>query len=60
MVGAVVQVLVAEQTAPALVALALPWLLAGSVDTARIRLALRTKRASPASVAPEQTKRERR
>lgn len=39
MIGAVVQVLVAEQTAPAFVAIAFPFLLAGAVNAARIRFA---------------------
>lgn len=50
-IRAVVQVLVAEQTAPSLVALALPGLLAGSVHASRVRLAFGAQRSLPAVIA---------
>lgn len=56
-VGAEVQVLVAEETAPALVALALPRLLAGAVDAARVGLALGAQGSLPAGVATVEEKR---
>lgn len=48
MVGAVVQILIAEQTAPAVVAYAFPWLVAGAVHAARIRRTLIAQRSLPA------------
>ena len=51
-VGAVVEVLVAEQAAPALVAVALPRLLARAVQAARIADALVAQLALPAQFAP--------
>lgn len=50
-IRAVVEVLVAEQTAPAFVALALPGFLAGAVHTARIGFAFCAESALPAGVA---------
>lgn len=50
-VRAVVQVLVAEQSAPALVADALPLLLARSVHASRVQLALLAQRALPSFLA---------
>lgn len=50
-VGAKVQVLVAEQTAPAFVAQALPRLLAGSVHAARVRFALVAQLSLPSGLA---------
>ena len=51
-VGAVVEVLVAEQAAPALVAVALPRLLAGTVIAARVPDALVAQLSLPSGVAP--------
>lgn len=48
MVRAVVQILIAEQTAPALVAYAVPGLVACAMHAARIRSALIAQRSSPA------------
>ena len=50
-VGAVVEVLVAEETAPALVAATLVGLLAGAVHAAGVELALVAVRAGPAGLA---------
>lgn len=50
-IRAVVQVLVAEQSSPSLVALALPGFLAGSVYASRVRLAFCAQRSLPAVVA---------
>ena len=50
-VGAVVEVLVAEEPAPALVAATLVRLLAGAVHAARVELAFVAVRAGPASLA---------
>lgn len=44
--------LVAEEAAPALLAVTLPWLLAGAVETARVPNALVTVPALPAHSAP--------
>lgn len=52
-VRAVVQILVAEETAPAFVALALPGFLAGAVHAARIGFAFCAEGALPAGVATE-------
>ena len=52
MVGAVVEVLVAEEAAPALVAVALVRLLAGAVHAARVADALVAEPARPALLAP--------
>lgn len=51
MIRAIVEILVAEQPAPALVALAFPGLLAATVEAARIPDALIAQRALPAAVA---------
>ena len=51
-VGAVVEILVAEQAAPALVAQAVPWLLAGAVEAHRVALTLVAQRALPTAVTP--------
>lgn len=48
MVGAVVKILIAEQTSPALVADAVPWLVAGAVHAARIKCTLIAQRSLPA------------
>lgn len=50
-VGAVVQVLVAEQTTPALVALALPRLFAGSVHASWVSFAFCAQSSLPSGVA---------
>lgn len=50
MIGAVVQVLIAEQATPAFAAMAFPWLLTGSVNAARIRLTFVTLLALPAGL----------
>ena len=55
-VGAVVQVLVAKETAPAFVAVALPRLLARAVQTARITDALVAQLSLPTQFAPMQIK----
>lgn len=52
-VGAVVEILVAEEPSPTFVAEAVPRLLAGAVETAGIPLALRAEGSLPAAVAPE-------
>ena len=57
-VGAVVQVLVAEETTPAIVAVALPGVLAGAVLASRVSNALVAKRTGPTITTPE-TKREK-
>lgn len=56
-IGAVVQVLVAEQAAPALVTDALPRLLARAVHAARIRFAFVAQRPLPAGVATKRKSR---
>jgi hypothetical protein len=52
MIRAVVEVLVAEEAAPSLIAEAVPALLAGPVQAPRIPLALVTKAPFPSAVAP--------
>ena len=52
-VGAVVQVLVAEETAPAVVAVALPRVLAGAVLAPGVPDALVAKGTSPTAATPE-------
>ena len=52
MVGAVVEVLVAEESSPALVAVALVRLVAGAVHAARVADALVAEPAGPALLAP--------
>jgi hypothetical protein len=52
MVGAIIQVLVAEQAAPSFVTEAVPGLLAGPVETAWIPLTLVTKTTFPPAVTP--------
>lgn len=54
-VGTVVEVLVAEEPAPALVAQAVPRLLARAVQTAGVTLALVAQRALPPVVTSEDT-----
>ena len=51
-VGAVVEVLVAEESAPSVVAVALPGVLAGSVLAAWVANALVTESSGPAITAP--------
>lgn len=51
-VRAVIQILVAEQATPSLIAEAVPGLLAGPMETSWIPLALVTKAPFPAAVAP--------
>ncbi len=52
MVGAVVQILVAEEPSPALLAEALELVLAEAVHAARVLDALVAKRAGPTGLAP--------
>ena len=52
MVGAVVEVLVAEESSPALVAVALVRLVAGAVHAARVADALVAEPPGPALLAP--------
>lgn len=54
-IGAVIQVLVAEKASPAFVTEAVPRLLAGSVQTSWIPLALVAERALPSLVTSAQT-----
>lgn len=56
MVRAVVEVLIAEQAAPAFFADAVPGSAAGAVNAARVPLALVTKLAHPPRVAAEMNK----
>lgn len=51
-IGAIVQVLVAEQAAPPFITQALPRVLAGPMQTARVPLTLVTKTAFPPAVTP--------
>lgn len=51
MVGAVVEILVAEETAPAFMAVAMVGLLAGSVEAARVADALVALLSLPAELA---------
>jgi hypothetical protein len=52
MIRAVIEILVAEQATPTLIAEAVPGLLAGSVKTSWVPLALVTKAPFPSAVAP--------
>lgn len=56
MVRAVIEILVAEQATPSLIAEAVPGLLAGPVQAPRIPLALVTKAPFPSAVAPANKK----
>lgn len=51
MIGAVVKILIAEQTTPAIVADAFPWLVAGAVHAARIRCTLIAQWSLPTLLA---------
>ena len=53
-IGAVVEILIAKQTAPTLVAVALPRLLAGAVQTTWIADALVAQLSLPSQFAPIQ------
>lgn len=61
MVGAIVQILIAKQTAPTFVATAFPWLLACAVNASRIWFAHVAQSTFPAGLASalEENKRER-
>lgn len=52
-IGAIVQILIAEQSAPALLAYAVPWFGACSVHAARMSLALVAQLAHPARMTTE-------
>lgn len=56
MVGAIVEILVAEKTTPAFSAMAFPWFLAGSVDAARVGFTFVAHLSLPTGLTSEMKK----